>query len=119
MRQQVVTFKRERAATHVAQAHRVEDDAHGPDIDLAVVAFVSPDLRRPIGRRARLLVLFWDTLARVARIVNRLGVRNPKVDDLRVAVLVNHDVFGLEVAVDDALGMQCSNRARLYHRVSM
>lgn len=72
--------------------HLGKDAARAPDIDLDVVLLPRQhDLGRAVVARRD-----------VARHLRVLDAREPEVADLEVAVLVDEDVGGLEVAVHDA-----------------
>jgi hypothetical protein len=76
----------------LALEHLGENAAGAPDVHLDVVFLPREhDLRRPVVSRRN-----------VARHLRILDARQAKVADLEVAVLVDQDVAGLQVAVDDA-----------------
>jgi hypothetical protein len=91
----------------LALEHLGEDAAGAPDVDLDVVLLPGEhDLGGAVVARRH-----------VARHLGVLDAREPEVADLEVAVLVDEDVAGLEVAVDHA-GRVDVFQAALEERVS-
>lgn len=80
-----------------AHRHFVGDAAHGPHVDLLAMALAEDDLRCELLRGAHLVG--------VALVVH-VELAEPEVSDLDVARGVEHDVFGLEVALNDAVLVQ-------------
>mmetsp|Transcript_52402 Transcript_52402/g.162021 ORF Transcript_52402/g.162021 Transcript_52402/m.162021 type:complete len:362 (-) Transcript_52402:63-1148(-) len=77
--------------------HLRKDAADGPDVDgSGVVDPGAEDLRCPVPARADVL----RHGARLELLVRKAHARKPKVTDFEVAICVNKQVPGLEVAVD-------------------
>ena len=78
-----------------AGQHFVHENAQGIEVRTRVRGLALDLLRRDIGRRAA-----PGAEPVPARLVEEAG--QPEIHDLRLAFLVDHDVLGLEVAMDDA-----------------
>ena len=103
--------------------HLVEQAAEREHIGAAVDALAGHLLRRHVAERSQ-----HDSLrrARHGRAIGAGGVetlqRQPEIENLDVAVAGQEDVLGLEVAMDDALGMRrrqpVGNRRRNLDRLA-
>ncbi len=89
------------AEGQVAAHELVEHDAcsstgtDGPEVDLQAVAFAFEDLGRHVVRRAEHREGFVDA------VFGFEDFGRVHVDEIGVAVVVDHDVLGLDVSVDD------------------
>ena len=89
----------------LAGQHLVEDDTEGVEVAPRVAPLALHLLRRHVVRRP-------DRLgqARPRHLPERRVERDAEVDELHPAVRGDHDVLGLEVAVDDAVVVQVGER---------
>ena len=75
--------------------HLCEDATNGPDVDrTGVLGGAQQDLRGPIPQGHDLVGVDADG--------NSEGARKAKVGDLDGSILVDQEILGLEVAVEDA-----------------
>ena len=98
------------AERDVPDEHLVEDDAERVDVGLAVDLVAERLLGRDVVRRAE-----DAAVGRQALLLERAG--DPEVGDLRRALLVDEDVLGLDVAVDDPARVRGAERAGDLDRV--
>ena len=96
--------------THTTDSHLEHDRAVRPDIAGAGVLPPLPDIARQVLHRAAEL----DALAALQLVEER---RKAKVAEHEVAPLVEEDVGGLEVAVDDAAGVDAFDADELERSV--
>ena len=89
----------------LAGEHLIEDHAHGVDVGAAVAALALHLLRSDVIGRAQHGGEVGVSEAPRGRVTG-----NAEIDELDVVVFVDHDVFRLEVAVDDAIGMDVVER---------
>ena len=78
------------------------DDADGVEVDLEGVHLLAEDLGRHVAGGA----------ACVETLLGVLGPRDPEVREAQVAQLVEHQVLGLDVAVEDALLVDVLHRCQ-------
>jgi hypothetical protein len=79
----------------VSSVHFVHQDSEGPPIHRLAVTSVQKDLRGDV---------FGSTTDSVSSLLDDLS--KAIIDKLEVTICADHDVFGLEISVDDVLGMQ-------------
>lgn len=79
----------------VATHEHVEEHSEGPHVTLVVVVAVKDFGGHIIGRAGHIMQLLSS--------LRPLG--QPKINDLDLVIRRNHDVLGLDVPVDDALGV--------------
>ena len=101
-----------------AREHLVEHDAERVDVCARVERLTTRLLRRHVTGRARVRACFcFVRLRRVGRGERRrrelfIEQRDTEVEDLDVAVVAQHYVFGLDVAVHDPRLVRGGERAR-------
>jgi len=82
----------------LARRHLREDAPHAPHVDArAVLPAAEQDLRRPVPER--------DDFVGVGAQRDAEGAGQAEVGELEVAFFVDEEVLGLEVAVQDAVGV--------------
>lgn len=91
----VVVKRQSSTQTDVAQ------NPDAPDVDLGPVLLLSDQLWRQVEIRATERLGACHPVGRVSR--NAASLCQPKVGDLAAKELVNQDVLGLEVSVDDSV----------------
>ena len=91
----------------LAGKHLVENHAHGINVGAAVAALAFHLLRRDVVRRAE-----GGGEVGIGEAARRGVAGDAEVDQLDVVVVVDHDVFRLQVAVDDAVGVDVVERLK-------
>lgn len=85
----------------VARVHFVNQDPEGPPVDGLGVAFVKQNLWRDV---------LGGSANGVGAFLNHLG--KPVVYELQVAVVRNHNIFRLQVSVNDVLAVHVLEHTR-------
>lgn len=84
---------------HVAAHELVQEHPDRPQVHVQAVPFAAEDLRRHVVRRAQNGEGF-------VAVLGVQDLRSAHVDDLQPALVVDHQVLGLQVAVDYVLAVQ-------------
>ena len=79
----------------MASMHLVDQDAEGPPIDWLRVSLVEEDLGSNV---------FWSATNSVSSFLDNFG--ETVIDELEVSIVADHDVFWLQVSVDDVFAME-------------
>jgi hypothetical protein len=95
----------------LARAHLSEDTAHRPHVDASrVLSTAEQDLRRTVPQS--------DHLVGVCAERDTKSAGEPEVGELEVVVLVDEEVLGLEVAVEDAVSVAVAHAlTQLHHEL--